>query len=72
MKIKVRIKPNARITDVVKLPDDSYLVSVVSPPVEGRANRELIAVLADYFQKPKGHVEIVVGKRGRHKIVEIS
>ncbi len=48
------------------------LVRVKSPPVEGRANRELLEVLSDYFHVPKSRIRIVAGKSSRNKLVEID
>ncbi|MGB2868632.1 MAG: DUF167 domain-containing protein [Bacteroidota bacterium] len=72
MKIRVKVKPNAHKNEVEKLPDGSYIVRVTSPPVEGRANEKLIEVLAEYFQRPKRAIRILVGKSGKHKIIEIQ
>jgi uncharacterized protein (TIGR00251 family) len=43
-----------------------------SPPAEGRANRELIERLAEYFQVPRTQVRIVSGAGSRIKLVEIG
>ncbi len=71
MKITVQVKPNARKDEVVLREDGVYVVKVSVPPIEGKANEKLIEILADYFKKPKRLVEIRVGTRGKHKIVEI-
>jgi hypothetical protein len=72
MKITVMVKPNARKDEVVLRDDGVYVVKVSVPPIEGRANERLIEVLASHFKKPKRAIEIRVGSRGKHKIVEIS
>ena len=72
MKITVMVKPNARKDEVVVREDGVYVVKVSVPPIEGRANERLIEVLAEHFKKPKRAIEIRVGTRGKHKIVEIS
>lgn len=72
MKIRVVVKPNAKVDKVTELPDGSYAVQVHAAPIEGRANERLVEVLADHFGKRKSSVEVVVGKRGKHKIVEIA
>jgi uncharacterized protein (TIGR00251 family) len=72
MKITVLVKPNARKDEVSVREDGVYVVRVSVPPVEGRANERLIEVLAEHFKKPKRSVEILVGARGKNKIVEIQ
>jgi uncharacterized protein (TIGR00251 family) len=71
MKIRVHVKPNARLNEVKLREDGVYVVRIAAPPVEGRANEKLIEVLAEHFKTPRRNVEIVAGGRGRHKIVEI-
>ncbi|MDO8527675.1 MAG: DUF167 domain-containing protein [Deltaproteobacteria bacterium] len=71
MKISITVKPNAKNPGVEKRPDGSYKVSVKSPPTEGKANAEVIKVLAEYFRVPKSDIEIVRGASGKKKWVEI-
>lgn len=42
-------------------------IAVKSPPIEGRANVEAAALIADAFGVPKGRVELVRGARSRIK-----
>jgi uncharacterized protein (TIGR00251 family) len=72
MKIRVVVKPNARVEKVIMLPDGSYAVHVHAPAIEGRANERLVEVLASHFNKRKSGVAVVAGHRGKHKIVEIG
>lgn len=71
MRISVRVKPNAKKKEVVVQEGGSFLVRLTVPPIEGRANEQLIEVLAEYFGKPKRDIEILKGLKGRLKIVEI-
>lgn len=43
-----------------------------SPPVDGKANKELIEFLAKTLKVPKGAVMLVSGLSSRTKIVEIA
>ena len=72
MRINVKAKPGAREDKVQKLDDASFVVSVKEPPVQGRANRAIIKLLAEYFGVPSGGVRIVSGHTSRQKIVEID
>ena len=72
MKINVHVKPRSKQPGVVPLPDGTYQVSVNAPPVDGRANEQVIDLLADYFNRPKREVTILKGIAGRLKIVQIS
>ena len=72
MKIFIKVKPNAKIDKVEQQGDDSFEVSVKEPPIQGRANRAVVELLADYFNKPKAAVKIVSGFTSRSKIIEIG
>jgi uncharacterized protein (TIGR00251 family) len=71
MKITVHVKPNARRQSITIREDGVYEVHVSVPPIEGKANEMLIELLAKHFRRPKKAIEILRGKHGRHKIVEI-
>lgn len=70
--IQVKVKPNAKQQKLEIQEDGSYLVSLKSPPTEGKANRELIEVLAKHFQVPRSRVSIRSGLSSRIKIVAIE
>lgn len=72
MRIKVRVTPRATLHEVIKLSDGTLRVKLKSPPVKGKANRELIEVLASYYKVPRDRVSIVSGFTRPQKIVEIE
>ena len=71
MKISVKVKPNSKKNEVVRQEDGSLLVRVTSPPVEGKANYQLLELLAEHFKRPKRDITILKGMKGHLKIVEI-
>lgn len=72
MKKAVKVKPNAKQSKVVYAEDGSLIVYLKSPPVDGKANQELIALLAKEFKVTKQAVRIKSGAGSRQKIVEID
>jgi len=68
----VRVKPGSRQSRIEEAPDGTLLVWVKSPPVEGRANQELIERLAERFRIPCSQIRIRSGSAGRIKVVEIQ
>jgi uncharacterized protein YggU (UPF0235/DUF167 family) len=70
--LKVKVKPNARASDFTQSDDGIWLAHVKSAPVEGRANEELIALVADHFHCRKSAVSIRSGAGGRLKLVRIE
>lgn len=70
MKREVKIKPNATHAGVVE--ENGILeVSVYASPTDGKANEEMIELLADYFEVAKSAIEIIQGRTSRSKIIEI-
>ena len=53
-------------------PDGRITLRVVAPPVEGKANRMVVRILAKRLGKSKSQVKIVAGFRSNVKIVEIA
>lgn len=45
--IQVKVKPNARQAGLEELSDGTWIARVKSPPVDGKANKELIALWDD-------------------------
>ena len=70
--LRIRVKPNARSSSLERLADGSWIASLKSPPVEGRANEELIALVARSFRCRKDAVTIRAGRSGRTKLVVVE
>jgi uncharacterized protein (TIGR00251 family) len=72
MVLQIKVKPNARNSSLAQQPDGSWMAQLKSPPVDGKANRELIGLIAGHFQCRKADVEIKSGASGRMKLVKID
>jgi uncharacterized protein (TIGR00251 family) len=70
--IRVKVKANARTSALSQLADGSWLAEVKAPPIEGRANAELIALVAEHFHCVNAAVSIKSGASGRLKLVKIA
>ncbi len=71
MKIQVKVKPNSR-TEEVSREGDSFMVKVKEPPKEGKANRAVIKLLAEFFGVPQSQVRISSGFMSRNKVIEVA
>jgi len=72
MKIRVKVKPNARGNSIKKIENDYYELKVSAAPEKGKANEQVIKLLALYFDKPKSKINIVRGHTGKEKIIAIE
>ena len=48
------------------LADGALKLAVASPPVDGEANKAVIALLAEHFHLPKRDVVLISGDKGRN------
>lgn len=69
--IKVKVLPRASRTEIAGKENEFYRVRITEPPVEGRANKALIALLAEKLGVAKRDIEITAGKSGRMKTVRV-
>ena len=70
--IQVKVKPNARTSVLEQTEDGTWMAQIKSPPVDGKANEELIALIAKHFACRKSEVVIRAGASGRVKLVQIE
>jgi uncharacterized protein len=70
--LNVWLQPRAAKTYVVGVHDDALKIKVTGPPVEGKANAELLAFLAGLLDVPVGGIALRRGSTGRRKLIEID
>jgi len=68
----VRVTPRSRRDEVRLASDGTLLVRLKAPPVEGAANRALVALLADRLSVAKSDVAVLRGKGSRDKLVAVA
>ena len=71
-RLQIRVKPGARRSSFAQQSDGTWLAELTSPPVDGKANAELIALIARHFGCHKAAVELVSGAAGRFKRVKVA
>jgi uncharacterized protein (TIGR00251 family) len=70
--LKVKVKPRARASELSQAADGTWLAKLKSPPVDGKANEELVCLVAEKFQCGKAAVTIKAGASGRIKLVRVG
>lgn len=69
--IQVKVKPGSKVSEFVALEDGTYSARVKGQPVDGKANAELMALIAKHFGCSKSAVSIKSGARARVKLVQV-
>lgn len=72
MILSVRVVPKASKTEIVGLEGKTLRVRVAAPPEKGKANKELIKLLAGTLGVRNDQVEIISGQRARRKRVRVD
>ena len=72
MLLRVKVTPRARTSELVQAPDGTWMAKLKSAPVDGKANEELVALVAHQFKCPRSAVSIKAGASGRMKWVKVA
>jgi uncharacterized protein (TIGR00251 family) len=70
--LRLKVKPGSREDELIEMPDGSWLARVKAPPVDGKANAAVIALVAQHFGLRKAQVHIKSGASGRQKLVQVE
>jgi uncharacterized protein (TIGR00251 family) len=68
-RLRLRVSPGARGTELVGRHGDGWKVRVSAPPEGGRANDAVVDLLADRVGVPRRSVTVVSGHSSREKVV---
>lgn len=77
MKIALKVTPGARRNEILGWEEDYpqigrvLRVKIAAPPVEGKANKEIVAFMAKTLGIPKSAVELLHGSTGRIKLIQV-
>lgn len=71
-KLSVKVKPNAKQQKVETGDQGELIIRLQSPPVDGKANTELIKLLAKTYGVKKSQIRIKSGLTSKVKQVEID
>lgn len=70
--LRLRVQPRAGRTAFAELFGDARKVKLKAPPVDGRANAELLRFVAETFGVPRADVSLVSGQQGRTKQLRVQ
>jgi uncharacterized protein len=70
--ISVKVKPNSRVSVLTQSTDGTWIAQLKSPPIDGKANAELLALVASHFGCRKSAVSLKSGSSSRSKLIRIE
>jgi hypothetical protein len=70
--VRIRLQPRARRDEVVGERAGAIVVRVTAPPVDGRANAALCALVARAAGVSRSRVSLVRGQTSRDKLVRVD
>lgn len=70
--LQVKVKPRAKASELSQAADGTWIAKLKSPPVDGKANEELVGLVAERFRCRKAAVTIKAGATGRTKLVRVE
>ncbi len=71
-RLSVKVIPKSSRVEVVGFENGMLKVKLTAPAEAGKANKQLIEVLAKHFRVPKRAITILRGETSRQKVVEIE
>ncbi len=70
--VSVRVVPRSSKEGVAGFEGGVVRIRLNAPPVEGKANEALVRFLSKALGVPKSRIALVVGERGRNKVVRVD
>jgi len=70
--LTIHAQPGAKRTEVAGVHGDALRIRLAAPPVDGKANAELLRFLAEAFGVPLRQVVLLRGVSSRQKSVRIE
>ena len=71
-KLIIQIQPNAKRNEVTRFSDGILHLKITAPPIEGKANRELIAFLGEILNVSKSSIMLEKGATSKRKVLSIK
>lgn len=69
--LKIKVEPRSSRSSIIGMYGDALKVKLTSAPVDGKANKELIELLAKELGIKKKDVEIMSGETSKNKVVKL-
>jgi uncharacterized protein (TIGR00251 family) len=71
MILMIQAKPNSKKPGIEKISETEWIVRLKSPPIDGKANMELVERISGELKISKSKIEILKGETGKRKKIQI-
>jgi len=71
LNLSIHVKPNSKEQKIIQ-EKDNLVVSLKSPPIKGKANKELLKLIKKKINIPHMNVCLLSGFQNRDKIIQIT
>ena len=71
IELTIKVKPNSKNVSI-KTQDGILVVRLTKPSVDGKANKQLLGVLSDYFSVSRSLISIKSGAKSRIKKIIVD
>jgi len=71
-RIAVQAHPGAKRNEVLRLQDGVWHLKIAAPPLEGKANKELLEFLSDILDISKSRLSIDKGATSHRKLISLQ
>lgn len=72
IRLRVRVTPGSARAEVVGRLGDAWKLRVRAAPERGRANADVVELLADRLGRERAEIRVVAGHGTRDKVVEVD
>ena len=70
--LTIQIQPRAKRSEVLGFTDGILKLKIAAPPIEGKANKEVISFLSDVLDIPKSNIDLEHGHTSKNKVIAIN
>lgn len=70
--LKVTVIPNSSQSCIVGIQEGIIKLKLNSPPIDGRANKEVIAFFSKFFRVSKSSIKLLRGDKSKLKTLKIE
>lgn len=70
--LRLRVQPKASKDELAEMMENARKLRITAPPVDGKANKHIVALIAKMCKVAKSDVKIVSGELGRSKTVAVN